>query len=82
MGRPPAGFRPHCFLSELRIAAFHCLHQEFFFQKSPSTDGKMLFKIVLYHIINKYAVVRAKAKMKNILSRKSLEKTKQIQPCC
>ena len=27
-------------------------------------------------------MVRAKAKMQNILSRKSLEKTKQIQPYC
>ena len=31
---------------------------------------------------SKVVVVRAKAKMQNILSRKSLEKTKQIQPCC
>ena len=31
---------------------------------------------------SKVAVVRAKAKMQNILSKKSLEKTKQIQPCC
>ena len=30
---------------------------------------------------SKVVVVRAKAKMQNILSRKSLEKTKQIQPC-
>ena len=31
---------------------------------------------------SKVVVVRAKAKMQNILSRKSLEKAKQIQPCC
>ena len=31
---------------------------------------------------SRVVVVRAKAKMQNILSKKSLEKTKQIQPCC
>ena len=31
---------------------------------------------------SKIVVVRSKAKIQNILSRKSLERTKQIQPCC
>ena len=31
---------------------------------------------------SKVVGVPAKAKMQNILSRKSVEKTKQIQPCC
>ena len=33
-------------------------------------------------ITSKVVEIRAKAKMQNIFSRKSLEKTKQIQPCC
>ena len=40
--------------------------------------------LIILHLsyTSKVVVVRAKAKMQNILSRKSLEKTKQIQPCC
>ena len=42
-------------------------------------------KVPTYYICkltSKVVVVHAKAKMQNILSRKSLEKTKQIQLCC
>ena len=34
------------------------------------------------NLTSKVVVVRAKAIMQNIFSKKSLEKTKQIQPCC
>ena len=40
-------------------------------------------QVAIFKLTSKVAVdvVRAKAKMQNILSRKSLDKTKQIQPC-
>ena len=34
------------------------------------------------NLTSKVAVVRAEVKLRNILPIKSLEKTKQIQPCC
>ena len=67
----------------------------FYVQSKPVNDvvyGQVVFdKAVLaanilkegpMKVTSKIAVVRAKAKMQNILSKKSLEKTKQIQPCC
>ena len=48
----------------------------------PIGDVLKYFNFQIRFKTSKVAVVRAKAKMQNILSKKSLEKTKQIQPCC
>ena len=66
------------FLKSAMTALFEaCLHILNINILWAATGAKLLERIT-----SKVVVIRAKAKMHNILSRKSLEMAKQIQPCC